>query len=149
MVTIIVERTIPAPPEDVFAWLVDSSNYTDAALCLREKRTRDGEGAPYGVGAIREIVGIGAWFREEITAYDAPHTFSYLIIKSVPPMKHDGGTLTITPTAGGSHVHWKTSYTHPGGATGRALEKVTEPVLRTAFNGTLKACEKGLAGTRA
>jgi len=149
MVTITVERTIAAPPDEVFAWLNDSSNYTAAPLCLREKRTRDGEGAPYGVGAIREVLGVGAWFREEITAYEPPHTFSYLIVKSVPAFDHQGGTITVTPVSAGAQVHWTTSFTHPGGIAGRALERVTEPLLRTAFNGILTACEQKLAGARA
>jgi uncharacterized protein YndB with AHSA1/START domain len=144
MATIHVERTIAAPPDEVFAWLADSSNYTKAPLAMREKRTKDGQGAPYGVGAIREITGAGAWFREEITAYDAPREFSYLIVKSFPPLKHKGGTVKVTPAAGGSHVSWKTEYT----MSPALLDRLTAPLLKVSFNGILDACEKSLAAVR-
>ena len=145
MVHITVERTIDAPPDEVFAWLGDSSNYTASPMVLREKRTRDGKGAPYGVGAERVILGVGAWFREVITSYDAPHEFSYLIVRSVPPIRHDGGSLHITARGAGSHVRWDTSYTHPAASGGPVLGRVTEPLLRFAFNGILKACDEQLS----
>lgn len=28
-----------------------------------------------GVGALREVTGVGTWLREEITAYDAPRSY--------------------------------------------------------------------------
>ena len=110
MVRFVIERTIAAPPDEVFAWLNDSSNYTSAPLVLREKRTRDGEDAPYGKGARREVTGVGAWFREEITSYNPPHEFGYLILKSLPTINHEGGTIRVEPVAGGSHVIWTTTY---------------------------------------
>jgi len=144
MASIHVERTIAAPRDAVFGWLVNSHNYTAAPLCLREKRTKDGKGAPYGVGAIREVLGVGAWFREEVTSYDSPHLFEYLIVKSFPKLRHHGGTLRIEPDSGGSKVTWDTSYDVPLTGGGKLFERIITPVLRFSLEGILKACDRDL-----
>lgn len=144
MLSITVERDIAAPPEQVFRWLNDSSNYTTATLTLREKRTRDGAEAPYGKGAVREVTGVGAWFREEITAYDEGRSFEYLIVKSFPGIDHQGGRVLVEPTPAGSHVTWTSNGSHPRSWGGTTLEKVTGPLLRRAFNQILNACEQEL-----
>ncbi|BBY04683.1 hypothetical protein MNVI_00010 [Mycobacterium noviomagense] len=66
-----------------------------------------------GVGALREVHGVGTWFREEITAFDRPRSYAYLIVRSFPPFNHEGGTLTFTPSGDGTHVDWRSNYTHP------------------------------------
>ncbi|MFI6004802.1 hypothetical protein ACIA98_31085 [Streptomyces sp. NPDC051366] len=48
-----VERVIAAPNEEVFGWLTTTTHSTKSPLILRCRLTRHGEGAPYGVGAIR------------------------------------------------------------------------------------------------
>ncbi|HSV41475.1 MAG TPA: SRPBCC family protein [Nocardioidaceae bacterium] len=148
MVTFVIERTISAPQDEVFAWLNDSSNYTAAPLCLREKRTRDGVDAPYGKGAMREVTGAGAWFREEITSFDPPREFGYLIHKSFPTIEHKGGAIRVEPVPGGSHVTWTTEFTVPLRGGGKAFERLAGPLLRTAFGQILAACDKQLAGSR-
>jgi hypothetical protein len=84
------------------------------------------------------------WFREEITAYDAPRSYSYLIVRSFPPFDHEGGTLTFTPSGGGTHVDWDTTYTHPARAGGKLLELISAPLLRLSFGAVLKACANAL-----
>ncbi|HET7734639.1 MAG TPA: SRPBCC family protein [Nocardioidaceae bacterium] len=146
MLRVTVERFIAAPPEDVFRWLNDSSNYTRSTLTLREKRTKDGAEAPYGTGAVREVTGVGAWFREVITAYDEGRSFEYRIVKSIPGIDHEGGRILVEPTSGGSHVTWTSAGSHPRAWGGSALGKVTEPLLRLAFRQILDACEQDLTG---
>ena len=139
-----IARFIAAPPEEVFRWLNDSSNYTRSTLTLREKRTREGAEAPYGKGAVREVTGVGAWFREEITAYDEGRSFDYRIVKSFPAINHQGGRVVVDPRPGGCHVTWTSAGSHPKAWGGAALDKVTEPLLRLAFRQILDACEREL-----
>jgi len=141
MVQLHVERTIAAPPERVFDWLADPASLKSAPLVLRSDWAK---GSTPGAGALREVTGVGMWFREEITAYDAPRSYSYLIVKSFPPFDHDGGTLTFTPTGDGTHVDWDTTYRHPARAGGKVLETVDAPLLRMSFNAVLKGCAKAL-----
>jgi len=143
MVGLHVERTIAAAPERVFDWLADPASLTAAPLVLKAHWA---SGAVPGAGALREVTGLGMWFREEITAYDAPRSYSYLIVRSFPAFDHDGGTLTFTPSADGTHVDWDTSYTHPARAGGKAFERVSAPLLRMSFGAILAGCAKALEG---
>ncbi|HEY7052499.1 MAG TPA: SRPBCC family protein [Mycobacterium sp.] len=145
MVTLHIERTIAAPPQQVFDWLTDPASLTAAPLVLRA-RWATGWSTP-GAGAVREVTGVGTWFREEITAYDAPRSYSYLILRSFPPFVHDGGTLTFSPAGDGTHVDWVTTYTHPARAGGRAMEAVSARLLRRSFLAVLDGCAKALQDT--
>jgi len=142
MVEIHVEQTIAAPAERVFDWLVDPQSLTAAPLVLTAGWAT-GFPAPQ-VGALRRVVAIGSWFREEITAYDKPRSYSYLIVSSFPPFDHEGGTLTFTPTGDDTHVDWLTNYTHPARAGGKLMEALTSRLLRSSFLAVLAGCAKAL-----
>lgn len=145
MISLTVSRDIAAPAPAVFDWLVDSSNYTRAPLVLKERRVRDGEGAAYGPGALREITALGAWFREEITSYERPREFGYLILSSLPRLEHQGGRLTFHELAGGTRAVWQTSYGVPRAWGGHFTAKLLEPVLRWSFAALLASAERALA----
>jgi uncharacterized protein YndB with AHSA1/START domain len=144
MVRLHVERTIAASPERVFEWLADPASLTAAPAILRAGWTKGTAGG--AVGAMRTATGIGARFLEEITAYDAPRSYSYRIVRSFPPIDHEGGTLTFTPSGDGTHVDWVSTYTHPARAGGKVLEAVTAPLLRSGFLAVLAGCAKALEG---
>jgi uncharacterized protein YndB with AHSA1/START domain len=142
MVELHVQRTIAAPPEQVFDWLADPAGLKAAPLVLRSAYKKSAPGP--GKGAVRQVIGAGTWFREEITAYDPPRSYSYLILSSFPPLEHEGGTLTCTPTAGGTHVDWVSRYTHPRWVGGKLLEPVTHRLLGASFESILAGCAKAL-----
>jgi uncharacterized protein YndB with AHSA1/START domain len=142
MVEIHVERTIAAPVEQVFDWLADPANLASAPLVLRAGYAKGSSGP--GAGSVREVTGVGTWFREDITAYDRPRSYSYLIVRSFPPFNHDGGTLTFTASGDRTRVDWLTTYTHPARAGGKLLAAVSRPVLRSNFLAILDACAKAL-----
>lgn len=142
MVEIDLERTIDAPVEKVFDWLAEPANLATAPLALRGVWAKGWSGPR--VGAIREVIGVGTWFREEITAYDRPRSYTYLITRSVPPLAHRGGTLTFTASGEGTDVDWLTNYTHPAWAGGKLLEAVTSRLLRASFLAILDACAEDL-----
>lgn len=142
MVQVEVRRTIAAPPERVFDWLTDPVNLTAAPLFLRAGWV-NGISGP-SVGARREVIVLGAWLREEITGWDAPRSYSYRVIRSVPPANHEGGTVTVTPSGDGSDVTWATGYTVPALGGGKLTEAVTLPIFRSSFNAILDGCAKAL-----
>jgi uncharacterized protein YndB with AHSA1/START domain len=142
MVEIHVERTIAAPVEKVFDWLADPAGLKAAPLAFKAVWA-DGSSGP-GVGAVRTVNAVGTWFREEIIAFDRPHSYTYLIIRAFPAFNHDGGTLTFTPSGDGTHVDWLTNYTHPAYAGGRLMEKISRPMLRSSFLAILAGCAKAL-----
>jgi hypothetical protein len=142
MVRIHVERTIAAAPERVFDWLADPAGLTSAPLVFKAGWAMGSSGP--GVGAVREVTGAGIWFREEITAYDPPNSYSYLIVRSFPVFAHEGGSMTLRPVGAGTHVDWVSSYTHPMRAGGKATEAVTSRLLPWNFDAVLAGCAKAL-----
>jgi uncharacterized protein YndB with AHSA1/START domain len=144
MVELQVERTIAAPPQRVFDWLADPASLTSAPLVLKAGWAKGSSGP--GVGAVREVTGTGMWFREEITAYDAPHGYSYRIVRAFPAFSHEGGTLTFTPSSDGTHVDWVTAYTHPARAGGKVMEAISSRLLPWNFRAILAGCANALEG---
>jgi uncharacterized protein YndB with AHSA1/START domain len=137
-----VERTIAAPVEKVFDWLADPASLTAAPPVVSAGWAKGSSGP--GKGAVRRVIGLGTWFREEITDYDPPRSYSYLILRSFPPFEHEGGTLTFTPRGDGTHVDWLTRFTHPAHAGGKLLEPVSSRLLRSSFSAVLAGCAKAL-----
>jgi uncharacterized protein YndB with AHSA1/START domain len=145
MVQLHVERTIAASLERVFDWLADPANLTASPLVLKAGYAKGSPGR--GVGALREVTGVGMWLREEITAYDAPRSYSYRILRSfpIPMVDHACGTLTFTPSGDdGTHVDWVTTHTVPARAGGKVMEAVFSRLLRSSFRATLAGCAKAL-----
>lgn len=139
MVHLHVEKTIAAPPEQVFAWLADPANIAVAPLVLTAGWAAGSDARP-----VRQVIATGMWFREEITAYDPPRSYSYRIVRSVPAFDHEGGTLTFTPTADGTHVDWVSDYTHPARGGGAVMEAVSSRLLPWNFRAILDGCAKAL-----
>lgn len=145
MVNVRVERAIAASPDRVFDWLASPQSVTSAPLVLKAGWVPGSSSGP-AVGAVRKVIGIGMWFREEITAYDAPRTYSYRIIGSFPPFDHEGGTMTFTPVGSRTQVDWVSTYTHPTRAGGKAMEAISSRLLRWNFTAVLAGCAKALEG---
>jgi uncharacterized protein YndB with AHSA1/START domain len=137
-----VERTIVAPPEQVFDWLADPMSLRAALLVLGAKYANGSSGPR--TGAVRVVTGAGLWFKEEYAAYDPPRSYTYRILRSFPAFIHKGGTLTFSPKGDGTHVDWVTRYTHPIWSGGKALEPVSSRLLRWSFLAILAGCAKAL-----
>jgi uncharacterized protein YndB with AHSA1/START domain len=149
MVQIHVERTIAAPPEHVFRWLADPANFTSPVASPFGFGAGYSAGSEPGKGAVREVTGLGhTWFREEITAYDVPHSYSYRALRSFPAVNHEGGTMTFTACPRGTHVDWVSTYTHPALAGGFLMEAITSRLLRLSFIAILSHCARTLEQER-
>jgi hypothetical protein len=109
MQTITVEKVVAASGPDTFAWFADAGNYTRSPFVVRARLVRRGRDAAYGLGAVRELTWLFGWFRERIVDYHPPREFSYLVERSIPPVRHDGGRLTFTEVPGGTRVRWQTT----------------------------------------
>ncbi|MEY9947915.1 SRPBCC family protein [Kitasatospora sp. GAS1066B] len=147
METMTVERTIHAPIDDVFAWLTTTTNYTTSPLVLRCRLTRRGQGAPYGVGAVRSHLWLIGWFRERITHYDPPYATEYVVDRSLPPSRHELGRMTFTEVDGGTRVRWTTRAEISVPLLGAALTRlVARPIITHTFANILAAADTALAG---
>jgi uncharacterized protein YndB with AHSA1/START domain len=152
MKTVTVTRTLNAPIEQVFDVIADHANYKQFPGIRDSKLVREGRTEKNGVGAVREIDAGKAWFQEEITAYERPRRLDYLIVKSRPPLKHEGGSVRLEPD-GPDGARCKVTWTTTVGVNlpliGGLLDKVLMPQLERGLVGTLKSIEKRLALKRA
>ncbi|MCU1641991.1 MAG: MxaD family protein [Nocardia sp.] len=146
METITVERIIPAPIEQVFAWCATTTNYERTRWVLRCTLARPGQDAPYGVGAIRMHTWLIGRFEERVTRYDPPRSFDYVVDRSFPPARHEIGTMTFTPVPTGTKVVWSTTVEMTIPVAARfATHWLSRPVITHVFGRILHACAKDLA----
>lgn len=141
-----VERVIGAPVEDVFTWLTTTTNYTASPLVLRCRLTRRGDGAPYGVGAVRSHLWLIGWFDERITHYDPPYATEYVVERSLPPSRHELGRMTFTEVDGGTHVRWTTRAEIRIPLLAAPLTRLlARPLITRTFRGILEAADSALS----
>lgn len=146
METVVVERVIAAPLEQVFDWCADTTNYERSRWVLRDKLVTPGQGAPYGAGAIRRHTWLIGHFHERITRYDAPHSFDYVVDRSFPPARHEGGSMTFTATSGGTRVVWTTtSEVSVPLLAGPVTRLLAKPLIGRVFGQILDKCAEDLA----
>ncbi|WP_280276942.1 SRPBCC family protein [Nocardia wallacei] len=150
MHTITVDRVIAAPIGEVFDWFADSRNYARSPFVLRNRWARLGDDAPYGVGAVRIHLWLIGWFRERVTAYNPPHGFDYLVERSFPPARHEGGSMTFTEAGGGTRIVWSTTseLPLPFPALNAAAMKLFGPVVAKAFGTIVDTAEAALTDPR-
>ncbi|MEU9498922.1 SRPBCC family protein [Streptomyces sp. NPDC048196] len=145
METVTVERVIDAPIDEVFAWLTTTTHYTSSPLVVRCRLTRHGEGAPYGVGAVRSHLWLVGWFRERITHYDPPYATEYVVERSLPPSRHELGRMTFAEVDGGTEVRWTTRAEIRLPLLGRPLTGLLlRPILSRTFGNILNAANTAL-----
>lgn len=145
MHTIVVERTIKAPAEKVFALLSDHGNYKQFPGVTGSSLLEEGKPERNGVGALRRIETPKGWFEERITAFERPRRFSYKILRSSLPLEHEGGTVEVRETAAGSHVVWTTTMRIKVPLIGGLLTKLATGALEKAFGSMLKDVDRRLA----
>ncbi|GAA2434963.1 SRPBCC family protein [Streptomyces mauvecolor] len=145
METMTVERVIDAPIDDVFAWLTTTTNYERSPVVLRCRLTRRGESAPYGVGAVRSHLWAIGWLRERITRYEAPYTTEYVVERSVPPSRHEFGSMTFSEVDGGTRVVWTTRAEMALPVLGPVLTRLmVRPMITRSFASILDAADAAL-----
>lgn len=96
--------------ERAFDMMADHAGYVNFPGVRSARVTKPGTTEPNGFGAVREVKLDGAWVKEEITVFERPRRLGYRIIKSRPPIEHEGGLIELTPTADGVHVRWTSTF---------------------------------------
>jgi hypothetical protein len=147
METLTVRRIIAAPIAEVFAWCATSSNYTRSPFVLRARLDRPGDGAPYGVGAVRVHTWLIGWFRERITAYHPPYDFDYTVDRCFPPSRHELGRMTFAEVDGGTLVEWTTTFQVRAPFGDTLTRVVAKPVITRAFTTILDAADRALTNS--
>ena len=133
MARIDLDKTLAGPIDEVFELLTDHAGYTRFRGFSTAELVREGTEDRNGVGAIRRLGAYGMRFDEEITAFERPTRMDYLIRKVNLPLRHEGGTISLSPAGTGTRVLWRSTFTMPVPVVGRPLGAVFAAGLRRGF----------------
>jgi hypothetical protein len=134
-----VQRRLDARPEALFEVLADHARYDRFAGIRRAELARPGERDRNGLGAVRWVWLGPLRFEEEITAFDRPSQFDYLIrdVKTLP-FRHQGGSVQLTPVDGGTDAVWTSSFEIPIPIVGALLDWIFARQLERGFGDVLE-----------
>jgi uncharacterized protein YndB with AHSA1/START domain len=144
-----VERRLDAPPEAVFEVLADHARYDRFDGVRRAELVNPGERDRNGIGAVRWVWLGPLRFEEEITAFEPPTRFDYLIreVKTLP-FRHDGGSIRLARVDGGTEAVWTSSFEIPIPVVGAVLDRIFARRLERGFAGALeRSAELAAAGS--
>jgi hypothetical protein len=146
MHTITAGRIIAAPIEAVFDWLVDANNYRSVPGVFRVA-VHPADGAePNGVGAVREFTSAGLKVKELVTGFQRPYQMNYLIQSSVPPLIHDGGSMTFEERPAGTKVTWTTRIQLKAPILADIATRLYAPGLALGTRMMFRTAERALTG---
>ena len=96
---------------EVFEHVTDSHAFFRGGPLRSVRILREGEPAPHGLGALREIISGPAMlpvrFVEEITAFEPNRLQEYTIRRCTLPLEHEVGRLRFTPRGDGTEIDWQ------------------------------------------
>jgi len=144
MRTVTVRRTIAASIERVFDWITDAANYRQVPGVFRAEVTR--AGADGGVGTVREVTTAALKLTEEIVGYDRPVRMDYLIRSSIPPLRHESGSMRLRTTEDGTEVTWISTFEVGTPVLSGALTRAFAPAVAFGFRTVLWTAERELTG---
>ena len=145
MKTITVTRTIPAPIEKVFDLLADHANYKKHFGVKESKLLKEGKPDKNGLGAVRYIDAGPMNFEEEVTFYDRPRGYDYLITKCSAPLEHKGGQIRLESVGNATKVTWTSVMRVKVPLVGGLLTRILAGKIGQAFGSMLKETERRLA----
>ncbi len=129
-----VERRLDAPPEAVFEIVADHARYDRFDGIRRSELVEAGDPDPNGLGAVRWVWLGPLRFEEEVTAFDPPRRFDYLIrhVKTLP-FRHEGGSIRLEPDGPGTNAVWTSSFEIPIPVVGGAMDRIFKRQLERGF----------------
>lgn len=149
MRTVSRRRTIAAPIDAVFDWLINGNNWSDIpGMFYSRVRPVDGP-EPFGVGSIREFASSGSKVTEVVTAFERPHSISYQALSTVPPAQHSGGSVTLQEVPGGTEVLWTTSFRLKSPVLAALFTRLYAPLIGLGIRMVLRTAERALTSDQA
>ena len=140
---------IDAPLETVFDAVSDHERFLSNAR-THTTIVRPGELDRNGKGCLREGRAKPLMrFVEEITAWERPSAFDYMVRDCTLPLRHHGGRLRFTPDGDGTLIDWTTRFEVPVPIVGGMLAAVAKRILSRAFDDFLSGAKTRLERVRA
>ena len=101
--------TTSADPATVYALLRDGASWPSWSPIDAFELERHGESEPEGVGAVRVLRSGRVTGRDTIVELVPDRRLSYTHTSSLP-VRDYRGDIDLTPVAGGTEIHWATSF---------------------------------------
>jgi hypothetical protein len=106
---------------------------------------RAGSSERNGLGCLREVHAPGGLrFLEEITAWERPSSFEYVIREASLPARHERGRVSFVARGTGTDVEWTTRFEVPVPIVGGLLGGVARRVFARVFGELLVAARTRL-----
>jgi uncharacterized protein YndB with AHSA1/START domain len=142
MTAIRLEKRVEAPQEYVFELLSEHDRYDRFRPIDAAELTREGDIERNGVGARRRIRARPLTFEEEITAFERPRRLDYVIREVNIPLRHHGGSITLTPAGAATDVVWASSFEIEVPVVGGALAGGFAVAIKRSFSRILEDIER-------
>ena len=119
--------------------LTDHARYSRFDGVRRAELVEPGDPAPNGLGAVRWVWLGPLRFEEEITAFEPPTRFTYVIrdVRGLP-FRHEDGTVELRPAESGTDAIWTSTFEIPIPVVGAAIDRVFADRLERGFGRTLE-----------
>ena len=151
MYEIHVTITINAQPQRVFDVITDHGRFFRGPS-MTCRLLAEGRNQKNGLGAVREVTTEGAVFTEEITAFDPPRHFEYvvrhLIDRRGKParLRHERGWLDFLASGETTRVDWYSRFEVTIPIVGWFAERMVGPRAATGFRRLLDQAKTELEG---
>jgi uncharacterized protein YndB with AHSA1/START domain len=106
MTSIVLKAYIHAPIDQVWETISDHEGYTRFKGIHLAKVLKEGDKERNGVGAVREVHGMGVRFVEDIVTYDPPRLLEYKVVRCNRPIDHEIGRVELISRGEGTEIHW-------------------------------------------
>jgi hypothetical protein len=148
MHTVNVRRVVAAPIDEVFDWVVDGRNWGKVpGMIYARVRVIDGP-EPFGVGSIRELLSSGSKVTEVVTGFERPHFMSYKALSTIPPARHDGGSMTFRAIPEGTEVLCSSTFEAKTPMLANFVTSVYGHLTALGFRMILRTAERALTRSR-
>ena len=135
--TLHFERDLPAPVDEVWPLISDPVQMNTWSRAQVELVAPGPGGRPDEAGAIRRVtvrsLGVRSELMERVEAAEPPRRLVYTVT-SGGGLKEHLGTVTLTPTAGGTHLTWHVEYRPKVFLVGWVLKAVVRPQLSRSLD---------------
>ena len=144
--------TIDAPPQQVFDVLADHEHFFRGPE-MRCRLLTEGSNHRNGLGALREVAAEGAVFTEEITAFDPPRHFEYVVRRLIDKrgkparMRHERGWLDVSSEGPTTRVDWYSRFEVTIPIVGWFAERMVGPRAAAMFMRLLERAKADLEGS--
>jgi hypothetical protein len=138
MAKVFVRASIQQPLVDVFALVSDHEKFLSGISGTMTRIVKAGTLERNGLGCIREVrVGDRVRYVEEITQWQPPNSFEYLIREASIPIRHYGSRLDFSAHQESTEVTWQSHFDVPIPIIGWALGQFMKGRYEAAFSAML------------